>query len=58
MTTFSLMLLTALVTWFVTITIPHIWVQYQRSKAFKQQEFIDFVERIVDNKLKQIIEEQ
>jgi len=44
-----------LITWFVTITIPHIITQYQRSRAFKKQEFIDLIERIVDNKLKQII---
>jgi len=50
-------LITALVTWFLTITIPHIYTQYQRSKAFKKQEFKSYVEDIVDNKLKQILEQ-
>jgi hypothetical protein len=51
----QIIIITALVTWFVTITIPHIYIQYQRSRAFKKQEFIDLIERIVDNKIKQII---
>ena len=48
-------IITSLITWFVTITIPHIYTQYQRSRAFKKQEFIDLIERIVEQKLKQIL---
>jgi hypothetical protein len=48
-------IITALVTWFVTITIPHIITQYQRSRAFKKQELQFYIEDIVEQKLKQII---
>jgi hypothetical protein len=48
-------IITSLITWFVTITIPHIYTQYQRNKMYKKQELIDLIERIVDNKLKQLI---
>jgi hypothetical protein len=50
-------IIAVIVTWFITLIIPHIRAQYQRNKAWKQQELTDLIERTVEQKLKQIIEQ-
>ena len=47
--------ITGLVSSLVTLYIPHIREQRRRNKAFKQQELTAHIESIVEEKIKQIL---
>jgi hypothetical protein len=51
----SIVILTAFISSFITIIVPHVIEQNRRTKAFKQQELIHLIESIVEQKLKQIV---
>lgn len=50
-----IIVITGLLSSIVTSAIPGIRERIRRNKAFKKQELNDLIERIVDEKLKQII---
>jgi len=50
-----LLIITGLASSLVTLYIPHIREQRRRNKAFKQQELTAHIESIVEEKIKQIL---
>jgi len=50
-----IIIITGLVSSLVTLHIPNILERRRRSKAFKQQELTDLIERTVEEKIKQIL---
>jgi hypothetical protein len=50
-----LLIITGLASSLVTLYIPNIREQRRRNKEFKRQELIDLIERIVEEKIKQIL---
>ena len=50
-----IIIITGLVSSLVTMYLPNILERRRRNKAFKQQELIDLIERTVEEKIKQIL---